>query len=120
MRFSALPTLLVVSATASASLCLAQAEDSSTAKRWDIPDFYFTGISTFAHMEHVKWYVSPRFQLWLKDRCVLALCPSPLCFLLTMARAISPGCPLHSLAQPSAEFDIALIGVPIDTAVSFK
>ncbi|PWN18030.1 agmatinase, mitochondrial precursor, partial [Microstroma glucosiphilum] len=45
----------------------------------DVPDFYFTGISTFAHMEHVK-----------------------------------------CLTQPSAEFDIALIGIPIDTAVSFK
>jgi hypothetical protein len=87
MRFSPLQTLLLVGAAASASLCLAQAEESSTAKRWDIPDFYFTGISTFAHMEHVKWYVSSRLQLGLKE--YFAPCSVSLfdVFLLTIPHA---------------------------------
>lgn len=96
MRFFPRPTLLLVGAAASASLCLAQADESSTAKRWDVPDFYFTGISTFAHMEHVKWYVSSRLVFspaWAQGSpCSLSSVP---------LRSPSSDGAMHDLSWPS-------------------
>ena len=39
--------------------CLATAASASEpVNKWDVPDFYFSGISTFAHLPHEKWYVT--------------------------------------------------------------
>lgn len=34
------------------------ASASEPVNKWDVPDFYFSGISTFAHLPHEKWYVA--------------------------------------------------------------
>ncbi|KOS15283.1 agmatinase [Malassezia pachydermatis] len=47
--------------------------------QWDVPDFYFSGVSTFAHLPH--------------EKC---------------------------LVQEHTDFDVAVLGVPLDTAVSYR
>lgn len=40
-----------------ASVLAALTSASEPVNKWDVPDFYFSGISTFAHLPHEKWYV---------------------------------------------------------------
>lgn len=49
--YIAKPALLLASVLATASA-------SEPVNKWDVPDFYFSGISTFAHLPHEKWYVA--------------------------------------------------------------
>ena len=65
---------VVAAVCCAAGLVLAEGKS-----KWDLPDFYYSGISTFAHLPH--------------ERCLI---------------------------HPDLPFDVAVLGVPLDTAVSYR
>ncbi|WFD43608.1 agmatinase [Malassezia psittaci] len=71
---------MLVSKVLAIVVCVADyAVASGQGNKWDVPDFYFSGVSTFAHLPHEKCLVNQDLQ-----------------------------------------YDVAVLGAPIDTAVSYR